>query len=93
MNKETLKSLCELPSTESDRRIIKAVATWGISAKEAKKTYGVDEQNSKTKHKQEAMALAEEINESTRELAMLQDTALLQSMGIVNDTMMIINLK
>ena len=86
LNKETLKSLCELASTESDRQIIKAVATWGMSAKEAKKTYGVDEQNSKTKHIQEAMALAEEINESTVALAMLQDTALLQSMGIVDDT-------
>ena len=86
LNKETLKSLCELASTESDRRIIKAAATWGMSAKEAKKTYGVDEQNSKTKQIQEAMALAEEINESTMALAMLQDTALLQSMGIVDDT-------
>ena len=57
-----------------------------MSAKEAKKTYGVDEQNSKTKHIQEAMALAEEINESTVALAMLQDAALLQSMGIVDDT-------
>lgn len=85
-NKETRKSLCELASSESDRRLIKAAATWGLSGKKAKKTYGVDDYTSNTKRIEEAMALAEDINETTMALAMLEDTALLQSMGIAEDS-------
>ena len=49
------------------------------------KAYSVAEQNSKTKLKQASIALVEEIGESTMALPMFQDTALLQSMGIIND--------
>jgi hypothetical protein len=85
VNKDTLKSLCELASTESDRKLIKAVATWSISGKEAKKCYGIDDNAMKIKQVNEAIVVANDIRQSTMELAQLQDTALLKSMGIEDD--------
>lgn len=82
LDKQTLKSLCELASTESDRKLMQSVATWGMSAKQARKTYGIDDHSSKTRQVQEAMARAEDIRQSTMELAQLEETALLQSLGI-----------
>jgi hypothetical protein len=85
LNKQTLKSLCELASTESDRKLMKAVATWDMSAKQAKRKYGVDDHARKLLQVQEALAIANDINESVLALAKLKDTALLRSVGIVDD--------
>ena len=82
LDKQTLKSQCELASTESDRKLMQSVATWGMSAKQARKTYGIDDHSSKTRQVQEATARAEDIRQSTMELAQLEETALLQSLGI-----------
>ncbi|XP_068761299.1 uncharacterized protein [Montipora capricornis] len=89
MSKETLKSLCELASTESDRRLIQSAATWGLSGKQAKKKYGIDNNTLKINQVKEAIANAQEIHDEIIKLAQLQETALLQSMGIedsVSDT-------
>ena len=85
LNKQTLKSLCELASTESDRKLMKAVATWDMSAKQAKRKYGVDDHARKLLQVQEALAIANDINESVLALAKLENTALLRSVGIVDD--------
>ena len=89
MSKETLKSLCELASTESDRRLIQSAATWGLSGKQAKKKYGIDSNTLKINQVKEVIVNAQAIHDEIIKLAQLQETALLRSMGIedsVSDT-------
>ena len=89
MSKETLKSLCELASTESDRRLIQSAATWGLSGKQANKKYGIDNNTLKINQVKEAIVNAQETHDEIIKLVQLQETALLRSMGIedsVSDT-------
>ena len=41
LNREALKALCDLASTEAGRKLIKVAATAGMSASQAQKTYGI----------------------------------------------------
>ena len=43
LDKKTLKSLYELASTKSDRKLIQAAGTWGMSGKQARNTYCIEE--------------------------------------------------
>ena len=85
LNKQTLRSLCELASTESDRKLIRCVATWDMSAKQARKTYAIDDNASKLNRVKQAMAMAKDIQMSVLQLAQLEDIALLKSLGVLDD--------
>lgn len=85
LDKQTLKSLCELASTESDRKLIRSAATWSMSSNQVRKTYGIQEHNHKVKEVEEALANAKEIEEEIMKLAKLKETALLRSLGIEDD--------
>jgi hypothetical protein len=85
ISKETLRTLCQLASTESDRKLLKYIATWGQSAKQAKLAYSIDDNVRKVQQVNQAMLMANEIQKSVMELATLEDTALLNSLGIPQD--------
>ncbi|CAB4016500.1 Hypothetical predicted protein [Paramuricea clavata] len=85
ISKETLRTLCQLASTESDRKLLKYIATLGQSAKQAKLAYGIDDNVRKVQQVNQAMLMANEIQKSVMELATLEDTALLNSLGIPQD--------
>lgn len=68
-----------------NRKLIRSVATWGMSAKEARKTYAIDDHAKKLHQVKEAMAMANNIQLSLMKLAKLEDTALLQTMGILDE--------
>ena len=85
ISKETLRTLCQLASTESDRKLLKYIATWGQSAKQAKLAYGIDDNVRKVQQVNQAMLMANEIQKSVMELATLEDTALLNSLGVPQD--------
>ena len=80
-----LRTLCQLASTESDRKLLKYIATWGQSAKQAKLAYGIDDNVRKVQQVNQAMLMANEIQKSVMELATLEDTALLNSLGVPQD--------
>ena len=85
ISKETLRTLCQLASTESDRKLLKYIATWGQSAKQAKLAYGIDDNVRKVQQVNQAMLMANEIQKSVMELATLEDTALLNSVLLNRD--------
>ena len=58
---------------------------WGQSAKQAKLAYGIDDNVRKVQQVNQAMLMANEIQKSVIELATLEDTALLNSLGIPQD--------
>ena len=53
----TFPILLELASTAADRRLIQSVATWELSGKQAKKTYGIDDTDSKILQLKEAVVV------------------------------------
>ena len=64
---------------------MKYVATWGQSAKQARLIYGIDNNTQTVEKVEQAMLMASEIQKSVMELATLEDTALLKSLGILED--------
>lgn len=86
LDKKTLKSVCELASTESDRKLIQAAGTWGMSGKQARNTYGKEEYSCKVRKVREAITNAQEVRDEIMKLAKLEETALLQSLGVEDDS-------
>lgn len=80
LDKKTLKSLCELASTESDRKLIQA------AGKQARNTSGIEEYFCKVKKVREAITNAQEVRDEIMKLAKLEETALLQSLGVEYDS-------
>ena len=68
LDKQTLKSLCELASTESDRKLIQSAATWDMSGKKAKQVYGIENHSQKLNQVKEAIANYQEIHEEIMKL-------------------------
>lgn len=85
LDKQTLKSLCELASTESDRKLTRSAATWDMSGRKAKQTYGIDDHTQKLTEVKEAIANYQKIQNEIMNLAYLDETALLRSIGVVAD--------
>ena len=86
LEKETLKSLCELASNESDRKLIQAAATWGMTGKQARNIYGIEEYSCKVRGVKEAIANVQEIRNEIMKLAKLKETALLRTLGVEDDS-------
>jgi hypothetical protein len=56
-----------------------------MSAKQARKTYAIDDNASKLNRVKQAMAMAKDIQMSVLQLAQLEDIALLKSLGVLDD--------
>lgn len=85
LDKQTLKSLCELASTESDRKLIQSAATWDMSGKKAQASIWYGNHSQKLNQLKEAIANYQEIHEEIMKLANLEETALLRSMGVADE--------
>ena len=85
LDKRTLKSLCELASKESDRKLIKTAVTWNMSGKQAKELYGIDDHASKLCKVKEAIETSQAMHYEILKLAQLEEIALLRSLGIEDD--------
>jgi hypothetical protein len=86
LTKETLASLCELASTEKDKCLIKYVACTAnsqLSKEQARKKYGVSNLTELTSKVHDALAKAEEIQETVYKLARLEEKCFLENLGIV----------
>ena len=85
LDKQTLKSLCELASTESDRKLIQSAATWDMSGKKVQASIWYGNHSQKLNQVKEAIANYQEIHEEIMKLANLEETALLRSMGVADE--------
>lgn len=84
LNKEILSGLCQLASSESDRKLIKyaACTSRNISAKEASGIYGISSYNKLKCEVEGALQKACEIRNDVLELAAVKEKAFLRSLGV-----------
>ena len=86
LTKETLKHLCELASSEKDKRLIKfaaCTASSGMSAEQARKRYGVNNYKSLTSEVKEGLKKSDEIQKTVYKLATIEDKCFLEKLGIL----------
>lgn len=81
INKEKLKALCELASSEKDRKLIKYAVCGDFSNKTAKK-YGLSDWNRQKDEIKSSVERSKEIREAVNELACLEEKTVLRSYGI-----------
>lgn len=81
ISKEKLKALCELASSEKDRKLIKYAMCADFSEKKAKK-YGLSDWNRQKDEIESSMERNKEIREAVNELACLEEKAILRGYGI-----------
>ena len=81
LNKEKLKALCELASSEKDRKLIKYAMCADFSEKKAKK-YGLSDWNRQKDEIESSIERNKEIREAVNELAFLEEKTILRGYGI-----------
>ena len=84
LNKEILNTLCQLASSESDRKLIKyaACASRNVSAKEASGIYGISSYNRLKSEVEGALQKACEIRNEVLEIAAVEERAFLRTLGV-----------
>ena len=86
LTKETLKHLCELASSEKDKRLIKfaaCTASSGMSAEQARKRYEVNNYKSLTSEVKDGLEKSDEIQKTVYKLATIEDKCFLEKLGIL----------
>ena len=86
LSKETLSFLCELATSEKDKKLIKytALASSGASGTQAKKMYGISDPSATRTEVEEALDQVKEIHHAVNKLASVQEKCILESLGIVD---------
>lgn len=84
LNKETLKGLCQLASSESDRKLIKyaACASRNVSAKKASGIYGISSYSRLKCEVETSLQRACEIRNEVLEIAAVEERAYLRTLGV-----------
>lgn len=84
INKATLDGLCNLASTESDKKLIKyaACAARNLSAEKASRDYGISNYGKLRTEVEEALQKACEIRNEVMEIAAVEERAFLRTLGI-----------
>ena len=84
MTKELLRSLCELASTESDRKLINFAVceSQGLSSKGARNRYGIHNYRSLQTNVYDALDEAWEIRKQVTQLAAVKEKVCLHSIGL-----------
>ena len=80
-SRQKINALCELATTETDRLLLKMTACSELSAKEARKRYGVQNLGEKQRKIEETLRRASEIKQTVAELARVKEKALLCTIG------------
>ena len=81
INKDTLKALCELASSEKDRKLLKYAMCAEFSKKKAKE-YGLSDWNRQKDEIESSIQRNKEIREAVNELAYLEEKTILRGYGI-----------
>ena len=81
ITKEKLVALCELSSSERDRKLIKYAMCADLSNKKAKK-YGISDWNRQKNEIESAIIRVEEIRKQINELASIEEATVLRNYGI-----------
>ena len=76
MSRESLKVLCELASSEKERRLIRVAASHGQTGNQARKSKGISNLHAERERVKEAVKEYEEIKKAVNEIAQAREGAL-----------------
>lgn len=84
ISKETLKVVCDLASSEKDKKLIKyaVCSSANMSAEAARKTYGISDLKSLKKNVGDAVERALEIREAVEQLSRVKEECVLEELGL-----------
>ena len=87
LSKATLSIICDLASSEVDKKLIKytALISSGISSTQARKLYGISESTKLKTEVSQALAAASEIQEAVNKLSSVKEKCVLESLGIIDE--------
>lgn len=83
ISKESLKILCDLASSEKDKKLIRVAATAHLSAKKARKELGINDLAMERKVVSEAIEEFQDIRDAVDEVVRVKEKLSLQEVGIV----------
>ena len=83
ISKESLKMLCDLSSSEKDKKLIRVAATAHLSAKKAKKELGISDLARERKAVSDAIEDIQDIRDAVDEVVRVKEKLTLQELGIV----------
>ncbi len=83
ISKESLKMLCDLSSSEKDKKLIRVAATAHLSAKQARKELGISDLAKERKAVSEAIEEFQDIRDAVDEVVRVKEKLSLQELGIV----------
>ena len=88
LSKATLSVICDLASSEADKKLIKytALLSSGVSSAQARKLYAISESTTLKAEVSQALAKASEIQEAVNKLSSVKDKCILESLGIIDET-------
>ena len=82
LNREALQALCNLASTEADRKLIRVATTAGMSASQAETTYGISNLHKEREKVAQAIKEYTAIRSAVDELVRAKEKAVLESFGV-----------
>ena len=88
LSKATLSVICDLGSSEADKKLIKytALLSSGVSSAQARKLYGISESTTLKAEVSQVLPKASEIQEAVNKLSSVKDKCILKSLGIIDET-------
>lgn len=86
LNKATLSVICNLASSETDKKLIKytALLSSGTSSQQAKKKFGISEATKLKSEVSQALKDATEIQIAVNKLSLVQERCVLESLGVID---------
>ena len=82
LNREALQALCNLASTEADRKLIRVATTAGMSASQAETSYGISNLHKERGKVAQAIKEYTAIRSAVDELVRAKEKAVLESFGV-----------
>ena len=83
ISRENLKMICELASSEKDKKLIRFAATGHLSATMTKKEYGISNMNKEKRDVTEAKEQYKNIKEAVNEVVSVSEKMSLKELGIL----------
>ncbi len=85
LSKAALSIICDLASSETDKKLIKytALLTSGVSSQKARKIFGISEASKLKNEVLQALESAKEIQTVVNKLSLVQEKCALENLGIV----------
>ena len=83
LDRESLKALCDMASSEADRKLVRVAATAGFSGVQAKAVFGISNLHKERKEVEEAVQEYASVRKKVNDIVNAKMSAALESSGVV----------